>query len=315
MKIISLFRFSDTLQTQMETLGEYHYYKTLSIDNEHLVDCDIIFGNPDPKLLPYMKKVKWIQLFSAGNDQYKETDIPKDCVVTNASGTFGLTIREHLLLYTLALMRNAKRYMKNQNDHLWDPIHQTKLIANSVFLIVGVGDIGQHYAKVIQSLGGYTIGVRRQSNHLLEGFDEMYQSDALNDLLERADVVCLALPKSKDTDLMMGKKQFKKMKQGSLLLNVGRSNVLDIEALINTLNAGHLHGAHLDVFDEEPLSKQDTLWDVDNLIITPHVSGTFANPATRALYEKLVAKNIAHYTHNEPLENVVDFHIGYRKNK
>lgn len=311
MKIISLYNFDETKQNQIRSYGTYEYYK--SINEAQIEDCDILIGNTKPELLKYGKNLKWVQLYSAGNDNYTEDDLPQDAVLTNASGTFGRTISEHLVLYTLALMRNMKHYVLKQEEHKWDPIHKTQLIYGSTFVILGTGDLGAHYASAIKALGGYTIGVRKRSRELVEGFDEMFTIDELDTLLPRADVVVMALPKHTSTNAVMGLKQLELMKEGSYLLNVGRGNAIDQDALIHVLEKNHFGGVHLDVYEEEPLDANSKLWDFDNVVLTPHVSGTFANKETHRLFEELVLDNLERFSSGEELRNIVDFKIGYRQ--
>lgn len=306
LKIISLYHFSESVVEQIKQYASYEYCSNRETQLSQFATCDILLGNPTAAMLAHAKQLKWVQLYSAGSDQYQQAMFPKGCVVTSASGTFGLTISEHLLLYTLSLMRNASKYTLDQQQHRWDPLHKTGLLYGSTFLIVGTGDIGSHYAKAIQALGGYTIGVRRKHQQLA-GFHEIHTLDSLDTLLPQADVVVSALPKHLTTNHVFATKQFSLMKPDSIFLNVGRSNVLDIDALVTHLKYGPLKAAHLDVFDEEPLPINSNLWDVENLIITPHVSGTFANPITRQLYEQLVLENIERFFKGEALRKMVDF--------
>ena len=311
MKIISLYKFSEENENQIKSYGTYEYCEALS--SNQLVDCEVLIGNPKVEVLKDAKHLKWIQLCSAGNDQYQKEDLPQNTIMCNASGTFGRTISEHLLLYTIALFRNMKHYVHNQDHHVWDKIHDTKLIYGSTFVILGVGDIGIHYAKAIQALGGYTIGIRKRNTQMEEGFHEMHTIDSLDKLLPKADVVVLALPKHPSTDVVISKQQLQLMKEDCCLLNVGRGNAIDHNALIEVLEQGHLGGVHLDVYEKEPLEKASKLWDFKNVVLTPHVSGTFANKQTHILFEELVLDNFKRYANNETLRNIVDFTIGYRK--
>lgn len=221
MKFISVYLLPESIVEVIEKDNEYVYYKKLPDNRNKIYDCDVFIGNVNPKELKNFTNLKWLQLYSAGNDQYNEEDIPKGCIVCNASGTFGSTISEHLLLYTLALMRNAKYYASNQESKVWDAIHKTSSIVGSTFVIVGVGDIGTSYAKAIQALGGYTIGVKRSIKDELKYFDELYTIDQLDDVIERADVVCLSLPKTNDTNNIIGEKQLLKMKSSFYTVKCG----------------------------------------------------------------------------------------------
>lgn len=141
--------------------------------------------------------------------------------------------------------------------------------------------------------------------------------DKIDELLPTVDVVMLSMPSTKETYKMFSKERLRLMKAESVLLNVGRGNVLDTDALCDLVESGQLLGAGLDVVDPEPLPKDHRLWDVENIIITPHISGGYHLPETLEKIVQISAKNLRSFIKEDELMNIVDFSTGYRtlKNK
>lgn len=312
MKIVSYFKLPVAIEDELKTLGEYVNLEGLSYEIKDICEATIIIGNLPPHLLKHCKKLKFLQLIFAGSDGYKDY-VCDDYEICNASGTFGASIAEHLIMYTLMLFRSIPNYMDQQKQHLYHRIDNNKMIYGSTFMICGCGDIGTQFAKRIKALGGYTIGIKRRKCVSLPYFDEIYTEDRIEEHLHRADVIALCLPKNDTTDHFLSDKRMQLMKKDAILLNVGRGNAVDTQALITFLKNKEIGGAALDVFEEEPLPISSELWDIDNLIITPHVSGTFANPYTFELFYEILKDNINRFKNNKPLKNVIDKESGYRK--
>lgn len=275
-------------------------------------EAEIIIGNIPPALLKHAKNLKWLQLNSAGADPYlKEGVLPEGVILTNAAGAYGLAVSEHMLACLLALKKKLPIYRLNQMNHQWKDEGQVGTIYNTTTLILGMGDIGSEFAKKMKALGSYIIGVRRNPSARPEFADEICTTDALDDVLERADTVALFLPGTAGTNGMFHKERFSKMKKGAVILNGGRGNVIDTMELYRALESGHLGGAALDVTDPEPLPEDHPLWDCGQCILTPHTAGGFRLPETRERISQIAAKNIETYLKGERLKNQVDFEAGY----
>ena len=312
MKIISYFKLPEYIEELLNSMGDYKCLYGYDINVEDIKDAEIIIGNLPPMYVKECKKLKYLQLIFAGSDGYRDV-INDSYSICNASGTFGAGIAEHLIMNTLMLFRNMKFYMEKQQKHIYERINKNKMIYGSRFLICGCGDIGTQFAKRIQSLGGYTIGIKRRKSSTLAYFDEVYTEDEIEKHLKETDVVALCLPKNDSTNHFLNAKRISMLRKDAIVLNVGRGNAIDTRALINSLNEEKIAGAALDVFDEEPIPLNDDLWDCKNLIITPHVSGTFANAYTYELFCKILEDNLIRYREGKPLKNVVDKESGYRK--
>jgi phosphoglycerate dehydrogenase-like enzyme len=186
-----------------------------------------------------------------------------------------------------------------------------KAIFNSTALIAGMGDIGGEFAKRLKALGAYTIGIKRTDADKPDYLDEQYTMDKLESLLPRADVVALCLPDTKLTDKIINKSTLKLMKNDAVLINVGRGNAVDTEALCAALEAGQLFGAALDVTDPEPLPKEHRLWSIENAIITPHVSGGYSLDETLERIVRIAVNNLEAFIQGKSLINVIDCSKGY----
>lgn len=299
---------------EIKELDANYIYRTYKdIDKSTVQKADIIIGNPPAEMLIASPNLKWLQLNSAGSDAYiKDGVLKKEVILTNATGAYGLAISEHMIGLLLVLLKKLHIYGKNQKLHLWKDEGEVKSIYNSKVLIIGLGNIGGEFAKRIKAFGGYTIGVRRTNTEKPDFIDELYLMDKIDELLPTADVVALTIPGTKETYKMFSKEKFELMKKGSILLNVGRGNVVDTDALCDSVESGHILGAGVDVVDPEPLPENHRIWDIENIIITPHISGGYHIPETLESIVQISAKNLRSFTNGDRLANIVDFSTGYR---
>ncbi len=287
--------------------------KSQNVTQEIIDNVDIVVGNPNINL--NLKHLKAILLCSAGSDQYIENDIlDSHTILTNASGTYGKAIAEHIIGMMLMINKNFMGYMKNQNNHQWQMIHGGKEIYHSTVLIVGLGDLGYETAKRLKAFDCHIIGVKRRPCEPLKYIDEIVTTNHLNEVLPKADFVLLTLPQNQSTYHMMNEERLRLMKKDSVLINVGRGSAIDTIALKKVLDEGYFYGVGLDVVEEEPLDKNDSLWDYDRVFMTPHISGGFEWESCKEYFKNLTIRNLHHLINNEPLENIVDKDTGYRKN-
>ena len=293
--------------------ANYIYRTYLNVDKSTVQKADIIIGNPPAEMLIDSQNLEWLQLNSAGSDAYiKEGILNKNALLTNATGAYGLAISEHMIGVLLQLYKKLHIYRHNQKLHLWKDEGEVKSIYNSRILIIGLGNIGEEFAKKVKAFGAYTIGVRRTNLEKPDFIDELHLMDKIEELLPTVDVVVLTVPGTKETYKMFSKEKLKLMKKGTVLLNVGRGNVVDTDALCDAVESGYLLGAGLDVVDPEPLPENHRIWDVENIIITPHISGGFHIPETLEKIVQISAKNLRSFMNEEKLINIVDFTTGYR---
>ena len=294
--------------------AEFRFFLDAVPSKADVADVDVIIGNVPGVLLLYAKKLKWFQLNSAGADMYcKPGLLPEGVVLTNATGAYGTSIAEHMVAMVLTLFRDFHVYSRQQTAHYWKPHGTTRMILGSTTLCVGLGDIGTNFCRRMHALGSYTVGVKRRPSEKPEGVDELWLTDHLDELLPRADIVALSLPGTSQTNHILTRERLRKCKKDAIVLNVGRGSCIDTEALIEALQEGEIGGAALDVLEKEPLPADSPLWDMENVFITPHTAG---GCNLRLAVENIVAiasRNLIAYQKGEPLENVVDPAIGYKK--
>lgn len=279
-----------------------------------LEDVEVVLGNLPADLIPAAGQLRWIQLSMAGADAYvKEGVLPERVTLTNTTGAFGLAISEHMVACVLTLYKKLHLYRDNQLQGKWLDRGEVRQIEGAVVLSVGMGDIGGSFAQKMKALGAYVIGIRRTPRPKPDWADEVHLLDSLDRLLPRADIVALSLPGTPETFRLFDRERFSRMKDGATLLNVGRGNVLDTDALCDALSSGKLYAASLDVTDPEPLPAGHPLWKVENALITPHVSGFFHLRATYDNIVDIALSNLERYISGRPLTCQVDRQTGYRK--
>ena len=295
--------------------GARFIYSTYeSVTEEQVKAAQIILGNPPYPMLQGAGSLEFLQLNSAGVGKYAEKGmLPPNAKLCCATGSYGLAISEYMLGVLLMLLKKLHRYRDNQRQHLWKDEGPVTSIAGATVLVVGLGDIGGAFARKIKALGAEVIGIKRTLSEKPSYLDGLYPLSELDALLPRADVVALSLPKTPQTRGLFQKERFSRMKPGSILLNVGRGACVDTDALCDAVESGHLRGAALDVVDPEPLPPEHRLWNIPDIILTPHVSGGYHLKATLDKIVALAAKNLKAFLNGEPLTSEVDFAAGYRK--
>ncbi|MBE6891031.1 MAG: D-2-hydroxyacid dehydrogenase [Ruminococcaceae bacterium] len=317
MKIVILLPLEEYAIKKIEELTkdrcEIIYKSVETVATEDIFDADAILGNLPPKLLKDAKKLKWLQSSMAGTDAYLGGVLPEGVKLTNVTGAFGLAISEHMVATVFTLYKKLHLYRDNQNRSQWLDRGTVKQIEGSTVLTVGLGDIGGNFAKKMKALGAYTIGVRRKDISKPDYIDELVLQNDLDKVLPRADIVALALPNTAETKGLFNRERIYNMKDGATLINVGRGNAVDTEALCDALEDGKLYAASLDVTDPEPLPSDHRMWKIENALITPHISGFFH---LRKTYENIVdifIENLSRFLDGKELENIIDMDTGYRK--
>ncbi len=248
---------------------------------------------------------------TAGTEHYTKAGIlPEGVILCNATGAYGPAVAEHMLAMIFSLYKKLHLYRDHQRNNEWIDEGEVKSVVGAKVLILGLGDIGGHFAKLIKALGAYTIGLRRTGTDKPEYLDELHLMDELDTLLPLVDIVVMVLPATKETYQIMNEKRLRSMKSDALLINGGRGNAIDTEALCKVMTSGHLLGAGLDVTDPEPLPKDHPLWQIPNLLLTPHVSGWHHLPETVERITQICAYNIEAFLKNAPLKSVIDMGDG-----
>ena len=289
------------------------YKKAAEVTPEDLVDVEVIVGNLRPELLQNCTKLKLLQLNNAGTEGFvAEGVIPKGAVLANATGAYGVAMSEFMVGTLLSLMKNLDLYKFNQVKHEWKDCGPVSAIYGSKTLVVGLGDIGSEFAMRMNAFGSTVTGIRKHITNKPDYVESVHEMKDLHVCLRDADIVASCLPGYQDTLKVFDKTAFENMKDGAYFINVGRGTAVDTDALCDALESKKLAGAALDVTDPEPLPASHRLWDIPNVLITPHVSGGYHVKEAHDRIVKIAIKNLVHLVEGEPFENLVDMKTGYR---
>lgn len=276
-----------------------------------LKEAEIIFGWPKTDFLKKAEKLKWLHLPSAGVDRYADKKIyhNSNIKLTNSSGVYGKPIAEHVFALILAHNRNLIEAVYNKKNKIWDRKNKAKDFFNSTVGILGLGDIGSTIAKRAKCWGAKVLALKRTMIETPEYVDEIYLTKDLDKILMRSDYLILCLPGTSATKEIIGAKELKLMKKTAFVVNIGRGNLIEPKALIKALKNDWIAGAGLDVTKTEPLPEESELWNLDNVILTPHSSGF--SPTNDQRRFNIFKKNLKRYINNDSLINKVDFKLKY----
>jgi phosphoglycerate dehydrogenase-like enzyme len=254
-------------------------------------------------------RLRWIHSTAAGVDQLLYPEVyDRGILVTTSSGIHQPLV-EHVFALLLALVRRLHIAIRNQQARRWD---RSRAVGGEVrgltVGVLGLGSIGAEVAAKATAFGMRVIGTKRTPG-AVPNVERVYPPEALSEVLAAADVVVVALPLTEKTRGLLGEGEFRAMKPGALLINIGRGPIVQEAALIRALQERWIAGAGLDVFEREPLPSDSPLWAIEDVIITPHVSGGWPGYLDAAV--PLFCENLARYLRGAPLLNLVDKSRGY----
>jgi phosphoglycerate dehydrogenase-like enzyme len=288
---------------------------------EAMSDAEVLFGfwgnmlvemYPNPQVLrENAPKLRWVQLTSAGVDRAARSGlVGSEFMITNASGVHATPIGEYVLLLMLMFCKGAKTFVRAQERHEWTRFMSRELYGKTVG-IVGYGHIGEGVAKLAKAFGCRIIATRRSITERTRTdlVDVLLPAAELPELLAESDFVVLAVPLTDETRHMIGEAELRTMKPSGVLINIARGAVIDTDALVRALKDGTIAGAGLDVFEQEPLPPESELWSLENVIMSPHISGGTEIYNQRAV--AIFCENLRRYLAGEPLMNLVDAERGY----
>lgn len=315
--ILVILPMSDQQKRDLEEQapGSSFFYRTQQDLTPDLIrGAQVIIGGISPAQLAGADHLEWCQSASAGVKEYIASGhFPRQAVLTNATGAYGLAISEHMLGMLLSIQKKLNLYRDNQSRAYWHTEGSVTSIDGSRTLVIGLGDIGGSFARRMKALGSCTVGIKRHASAKPDYLDELHGPAALDEQLPLADIVALSLPETPETVCLLNRARLNTLKKNAIVLNVGRGNALDTEALCDLLASGHLQGAGLDVTDPEPLPPGHRLWSLQNAVITPHISGGFYLQATLDRIVGIATENLGRFMRGESLLNKIDFQTGYRE--
>jgi phosphoglycerate dehydrogenase-like enzyme len=277
-------------------------------------DCEVLFGAVTAELCEAAPNLRWVQASSAGVEYIP--GIPalreRDIVVTNARGAHGPSIGEHTFALLLALTRELPICLDRQRQRSWkrdDLYRRAREIQGMTMGLLGYGAIGRGVAQRAKGFGLDLLAVDAQAHDPRPYVDEVWPPARLPELLARSDVVVVSTPLTAETRHLIDAEAIGRMKPDAYLIVVSRGGIVDEAALYEAMRGGHLAGAGLDVTETEPLPPDSPLWDLSNVIITPHMAGA-SSPKERRVVE-ILKDNLRRYHRGEPLVNLVDRELGY----
>ena len=254
------------------------------------VICNGLFLHNDLDKFP---NLKFIQLTSAGLDRvFVDRINEKGITLCNARGVYSIPMAECALWGVLSLYKNAKNFYDKQNNHIWEKNRNLRELCGSTICIVGCGSVGSECAKMFKPFASKIIAVDivKPTSDL---FDDYYTKTNVTEAVKNADVVILTLPLTDETRNLFNKELFSQFKNDAVLVNIARGAVVNEDDLIDALKNGKIGGAVLDVFEQEPLNEDNELWNMKNVIITPHNS--YASPKNGERLFDLVYNNLITY--------------------
>ena len=257
-----------------------------------------------------VKNLKWIHSFSAGVERVLTPEVrASDVIVGNCSGIHAIPIAEHILGFVLIFTRRFYKTFRNQEKKVWEKQGDVTELRDKVVLIVGLGHIGREAAKLLHCVGALVIAVDQPGKERPDFIDEMYLLEQLDEALPKADFVVSCVPYTKETHHLFDMAKFRRMRGTAVFINISRGGVVHEGELVEALRQKVIAGAALDVTETEPLPKESPLWDMENVIITPHHSGWSEKYMERAV--DLFCVNLKAYLAGERLPNLVDKTRGY----
>ncbi len=277
----------------------------------YIADTDILitWGQHDIReLLPKASRLKWVHALSAGVDNLLSPElINSNITLTNSRGIHGIPMAEHVLAMMLTFTRAINQTYESQKAKFWQHFSLEELYDKSI-AIIGLGSIGREIAKRAKCLGMKVLATKRTMTQEIF-VDKLYPMDQLPHLLSSADFVVVTLPLTEQTKGLFSLEMFRNMKKSAYFINVARGAIVNEADLITALEIGVIKGAALDVFEQEPLPETSPLWEVENLIITPHIAANSPYYIDRAL--KLFIENLSKFYNDSEMLNIVNKQVGY----
>lgn len=277
-----------------------------------LAQVEIAYGWFSREQIAQATGLRWLQVASAGVNGFLTPEMQaSDLVITNARGVHAAPITEHMFGMLLLQTRRLAQAWDRQKTHQWNGDglgDQVSLLWGKTLGVLGVGAIGGHSAEVGKAFGMRVVGLRRGGGPH-PSVERMYTPDERREFLAACDVVMNSLPLTEATRGFLGRDEFAALKPGAILINTGRGATVDTDALLEALRVGQLGAALLDVTDPEPLPPDHPLWTTENVVITPHYSGSRPDYGERA--DDIFLDNLGRYLAGQPLVNVVDKGEGY----
>lgn len=282
--------------------------------NQEIVDADVaLCWRILPETFARARQLKWIQFGSTGIDHTTFPELlSSDIVLTTLGGIHQTPVAEHVLASMLAMTRRLDIAIRQQAEHRFDRreiASKSDELAGKTTGIIGLGRIGMNIARLAKAFEMRVIGTKRVVSGRYQCVDEVHPPTGLEHVLRESDYLVLVLPLTEQTKALLGAREIGMMKPGARLINVARGAMVDHEALAEALKSGRLAGAALDVFPEEPLPPDSPIWDLPNVLITPHTGASTPHYSERAV--DVFQRNLNAFLTSGRMVNVYDRRLGY----
>ena len=314
MKIVVYDRLAEDLRQMIQEAADGHtavFPESEEALREEGFDAEIFYGFCHERIFQFLSSLKWIQSSSAGMDKHLYPALrDSEVLLTNAAGLYGSHVADQGFALLLGLARGIHHFVHNQNQKIWGGSKSPMVeIGGLTIGIIGMGGIGQYMASRAKGFDMYVISVDAYRKDKPALVDELMPIEQLSDLMRRSDVVMIACPLTDETRGLINEENLVQMKPTAYLINVARGPIVNESALINVLQRRKIAGAGLDVTETEPLSEESPLWELDNVIITPHAAGGSQHRPRRTV--EFFCQNLKRYFNKEPLKNLVDKRLGF----
>ena len=315
--VVVLPMLEESLRCRIRSEAESRGFEVLFFDREEealpaLAEAEILLSQ-SAALPGYAPALRWICTPSAGVDHFLSAGVlsPPKPLLSNSSGAYGVAISEHIVMVALEMLRRQTDYTEIVRRREWIRDLPEQSLRDSRITLLGTGDIGREAALRLRAFGPRCLlGVNRGGSNPRGLFDRVLPVGKLDTALPETDILILSLPGTAETRGLLDARRLDLLPDRALLINVGRGSAVDLPALESRLRAGRLRAA-LDVFPEEPLPRDASLWDCPNLLITPHVAGNMTLPWTRERIVALFLEDLENYCAGKPLIRQIDFRRGY----
>ena len=272
-------------------------------------DILISYDFPKNKIKKISPNLKWIHCVAAGIEHLLPLDwMPEGLVLTNNGGVHSKKAGEFGLMSVLMLHNHLPKIISNQIDKKFESLFSNPITGKTI-VVVGTGNLGAAMIRLLAPLGPNIIGVNRKGGPV-EGCSKVVSVNKIDSVLPKADILYLATPETPETINLINHQRLNLLKSSCGIINIGRESVMDYKALFARLENKEIAGAILDVFTQEPIESSSKIWNIPNLLITPHVSADDGESYVRLTLE-LFVKNLKLFIENKPLVNQIDKKLGY----
>lgn len=314
MKVLISYRPDDRLIEIVKKSVPGDEVATVSSRSElerEISEAEVIFGGISKELFSAAKKLKWIQTASVGVDGMLFSElVESQVIITNTRGIRDVAMANHVFAMILSFSRRLNIFSRQQQNKIWRmPSVGMGDVEGETLGVAGLGCIGEEVAKRGKSFYMRVLAADQADKEKPDFVDELYKPAQLDYLLSESDYVVNSLPLTPQTRAFFDESKFALMKSSAYFINISRGPIVKESALIEALKSKKIAGAGLDVVEKEPLPSDSPLWDMENVIITPHAAGSLPHK-DRKLFE-FFAENLKRYTSGQPLLNVVNKRLGF----